>query len=285
MYVKYPVNNVGITSLFGVRVHPITNVSKYHYGLDLGWIKYQGEGVYATYDATVIEEGYNSSMGNYIILKYNKDNNTIINIYMHLKQRSLIKKGKEVKQGQILGYMGETGLAQGVHLHFEYWVCPKDYKYNSNDASKYAKDPLKYLYLFDDQTVTTASSNKVNTVVGIPVKKDNNKEQVEVLKEYLNCRNGYSLTSKILGYANIGYYNVLDKKESDGYVWYKIDSNKWIASVKDYVKAYNKEEEKEEETSNELLDYDSFTALKDGYYYIYLNSNEMIYYPKSKDNK
>ena len=96
MYVKYPVNKVGITSDFGLRTHPITKVSRYHYGLDLGWIKNPGEPVYATYDATVIEEGYTSSMGNYIVLKYVKGENTIINIYMHLKQRSLIKKGKNM---------------------------------------------------------------------------------------------------------------------------------------------------------------------------------------------
>ena len=303
MYVKYPVNAVGITSDFGLRTHPITKVSRYHYGLDLGWIKKPGEPVYATYDATVIEEGYTSSMGNYIVLKYIKKENTIINIYMHLKQRALIKKGKKVKQGEKLGYMGETGLAQGVHLHFEYWVCPKNYKYKSSDTSKYAKDPLNYLYLFDDQTVTKNSSSRVKKVVGTPTTRNKDKNQVQVLQEYLNCRDNSSLSAKVLGYANLGYYNVLDKKESNGYTWYRIDYNKWIANVKDYVKVLNKEEQPvtptptpkpdstpkpsptpEPTNPKTLEDYNSFTASKDGYYCIYLKQNEKIYYPKQKDS-
>lgn len=293
MYVKYPVNKVGITSDFGLRTHPITKVSRYHYGLDLGWIKNPGEPVYATHDATVIEEGYTSSMGNYIVLKYIKKENTIINIYMHLKQRSLIKKGKKVKQGEKLGYMGETGLAQGVHLHFEYWVCPKNYKYKSSDTSKYAKDPLNYLYLFDDQTVTKNSSSRVKKVVGTPTTRNKEKNQVQVLQEYLNCRDNSSLSAKVLGFANLGYYNVLDKKESNGYTWYRIDYNKWIANVKDYVKVLNKEEQPVTPTPSPkpdpqdpktLEDYNSFTAKKDGYYCIYLKQNEKIYYPKQKDS-
>lgn len=303
MYVKYPVNKVGITSDFGLRTHPITKVSRYHYGLDLGWINYQGEPVYATHDATIIEEGYTSSMGNYIVLKYIKKENTIINIYMHLKQRSLIKKGKKVKQGEKLGYMGETGLAQGVHLHFEYWVCPKNYKYKSSDTSKYAKDPLNYLYLFDDQTVTKNSSSRVKKVVGTPTTRNKDKNQVQVLQEYLNCRDNSSLSGKVLGFANLGYYNVLDKKESNGYTWYRIDYNKWIANVKDYVKVLNKEEQPvtptptpkpdptptpstkpEPQDPKTLEDYNSFTASKDGYYCIYLKQNEKIYYPKQKDS-
>lgn len=212
---------------------------------------------------------------------------------MHLKQRSLIKKGKKVKQGEKLGYMGETGLAQGVHLHFEYWVCPKNYKYKSSDASKYAKDPLNYLYLFDDQTVTKNSNSRVKKVVGTPTTRNKDKNQVQVLQEYLNCRDNSSLSAKVLGFANLGYYNVLDKKESNGYTWYRIDYNKWIANVKDYVKVLNKEEQPVTPTPSPkpvpqdpktLEDYNSFKAKKDGYYCIYLKQNEKIYYPKQKDS-
>lgn len=310
MYVKFPVNAVGITSEFGMRTHPITKVGRYHYGLDLGWIKYPGEPVYATHDATVIEESYNSSMGNHIVLKYTKGNNTIINIYMHLKARSLVKKGKKVIQGQKLGYMGETGLADGVHLHFEYWVCPKNYKYKSGEASKYAKNPLNYCYLFDDQTVTKNSSSKVNRVVGTPTTKNKNKNQIEVLKENLNCRTSPSLKGTILGYINLGYYNILEQKEQSGYTWYRIDYNKWVANVKDYAKTYQKEQPKDDqhkkddtkqddtkqdeqtkddkttdETNINLENYNSFKTPKDGYYYIRLRENEIVYYPKQKDSK
>ena len=126
-------------------------------------------------------------------------------------------------------------------------------------------------------------------MVGTPTTINKNKNQVEILKEYLNCRDNYSLSGKVLGFANIGYYDILDKKQADGYTWYRIDYNKWVADIKDYVKVLNKEEQiipAPTPTKPKNFDkYNSFTALKDGYYYIYLKQNEEIYYPKQKDSK
>ena len=90
MYERLPLDFIGVTDNFGARVDPITKVSSYHYGVDLGWHKYQGEKVYAIYDSTLVEEGYDKNLGNYTVFKYDIKNNTIIYRFLHLKNRTSI---------------------------------------------------------------------------------------------------------------------------------------------------------------------------------------------------
>jgi len=307
MYSKLPLKFIGITDQYGLRKDPITNVSTYHYGVDFGWNKYQGEPVYASNNGQIVYEGYDINLGNYVVLKYNEGNNTIINRYLHLKNRALVKTNQKVSRGDILGYMGKTGYVTGTHLHFEYWICPKNYSYKYQDRTKYAKNPLDYCYLFEDQEISKNSESLIKKVVGKPVKRNKNKKQVEVIGKELNCRSTPSLKGKILGYIDFGIYNVLESKQEDGYTWYKIEKNRWIANVKDTVKIYQiektqeikqekpKEIEKTQEikpeepkenkdTSNkeELNNLLVFTSEKNDYYYIYLEKGEKIYYPKQK---
>lgn len=309
MYSKLPLKYINITSSYGLRKDPFTGVSTYHYGTDFGYNKYLGEPVFASHDGKVVVEGYDSALGNYVVIRYTEGKNTIINRYLHFKNRAIVKKGNNVKQGEIIGYMGSTGRSTAVHLHFEYWVCPASYTYKPLDGSKYSRDPLKYCYLFDDQTVSSSSSSRVKRVVGFGTTRDKNKNQLRITGKYLNCRSTPSLKGKILGYINLGYYNILDSKEADGYLWYKIGSNKWIAYLKNYVTRYlidekvvvsdnsvtDKNENVVDTDSNidtnidtndsingeDLLsDYNTFTSQKSDYYYIYLEKGETIYYPK-----
>lgn len=238
MYDKLPLKSIAITDNFGLRMHPISKVSTYHYGLDLGWVNYKGEPVIAAHDSKVVAEGYDQSLGNYIVLKYTNNKKTIIMRYLHLKNRALVKKGTEVKQNKIIGYMGETGYAEGVHLHFEYWICPNNYMYKSSDASKYAQNPLKYCYLFEDQKISNSSKLKVKKVIGTPTSKNNKKSQIKINKKGLRCREKPSIKGKILGYINLGYFNILDTKKYDNYTWYKIGENKWIAGLKSMTTKY-----------------------------------------------
>lgn len=299
MYDKLPLKFIGITEGYGLRKDPISGVSTYHYGIDLGWNEYEGEPVFAANSGQIEYEGYDNNLGNYIVLKYTENNKTIINRYLHLKNRALVKKGQKVNRGDTLGYMGKTGYVTGTHLHFEYWICPKNYTYNYSDRSKYAKNPLEYCYLFEDQKVSKNSEPKVKKIVGKPLKKDINKSQLNVFGKNLNCREAPSLKGKILGYIDLGFYNILSTKTNDGYTWYEIENNKWIANVKDSVTIYLKKEsistKKEEidktiseniqeqeikkETQEEL---NVFTSPKDDYYYIYLKEGEKIYYQKEK---
>ena len=315
MYSKLPLKFIGITENFGMRKDPISGVSSYHYGTDFGWNKYQGEPVYAANTGKIVYEGYDSNLGNYVVLKYTSGNNTIINRYLHLKNRALVRVNQTVKRGQILGYMGATGYVTGVHLHFEYWICPKNYTYKYSDRPKYAKNPLNYCYLFEDQEVSKNSASLVKRVVGSPVVRNTKRSQIRVVGKGLNCRTSPSLNGKILGYIDLGYYNVLDTRVSNGYTWYKIATNKWVANVKGVVIKYlvssgtvsnssqnnnqisqndsqsdleistgnvndidvsDSNDDKKQDNSIDALN--SFESPKDDYYYIYLKKGEKIYY-------
>jgi len=305
MYDKLPLDYIGITDYFKNRIDPISGEDKMHYAVDLGWHIKAGEAIYAASDATVTLEAFDATLGNYIVLSYEKDDKTIINRYCHMRDRSLVKKDAKVRRGQVLGYMGATGYAVGVHLHFEYWICPKGYKYNYIDKVKYAVNPLDYCYLFENQQASTKSLPNLKKVVGKKVLKDENKSQLEVVKKGLNCREEPSLSAKVLGYIDYGYYDVLDIKANDNYTWYKIANNRWLADVDNSFNLYlnkalnpnciekdieieelkeqvlNQKKIIEDLIANDLKDLDNFVAPKDDYYYILLKNGETIYYPKN----
>lgn len=260
MYERLPLDFIGITGPFGNG----------HYGIDLGWDKYQGEPVYAVYDSEVVYEGYDNNLGNYVVLKYDIDNSTIINRFLHLKERTTLKIGDKVKQKQVIGYMGTTGDSTGTHLHFEYWICPKGYNYSYLDREKYAKNPIDYCYLFDDQSAGK-SYDLLRKVRGFSEKIDKTKDQAQVINKYLHIRTDPSLTATILGFVNLGYYNIIDTKVNDGYTWYKILNDKWIANTEDVI--YHKKEEEKDK-------YKEFICPKDGIYYIRLKKGEKVFYPK-----
>lgn len=273
MYERLPLDFIGVTDKFGARIDPITKVSSYHYGVDLGWNKYQGEKVYAIYDSTLVEEGYDKNLGNYTVFKYDKKNNTIIYRFLHLKNRTTIKVGEKVKQQTVVGYMGSTGYSTGTHLHFEYWICPKGYKYRPSDRGKYAVDPLKHCYLFDNQTANK-SINLLTRVLGTSKKKekDSNKNQIKVVGEYLRARKEAGLDKQILGFIDYGIYDYIEKIEKDNYTWYNLGFC-YVAGTKEDTIIYNKD-------NNFLDNYKTFIAPVDGLFYIKLKKDEKIYYPK-----
>lgn len=273
MYERLPLDFIGVTEKFGQRIDPITKVTSYHYGVDLGWYKYQGEKVYAIYDSTLIEEGYDKNLGNYTVFKYDKENNTIIYRFLHLKNRTTIKVGEKIKQKTVVGYMGSTGYSTGTHLHFEYWICPKNYNYRFSDRGKYAVDPLKHCYLFDDQT-SIESINLLTKVLGTSKKKekDNTKNQIKVVGKFLRARENAGLDKQILGYIDYGIYDYIGKIEKDNYTWYNLGFC-FIAGTKEDTINYEKED-------NCFNNYKQFIAPQDGLFYIRLKKDEKIYYPK-----
>jgi murein DD-endopeptidase MepM/ murein hydrolase activator NlpD len=112
---RTPINGAKITSGFGMRNHPIMGYSKMHRGVDFG--APTGTPVYAAGDGTVSYSGRKGSYGNYLSIKHN---NKYSSAYGHLSRfASGISSGKKVKQGQIVAYVGSTGMSTGPHLHYE----------------------------------------------------------------------------------------------------------------------------------------------------------------------
>lgn len=135
-----------------------------HQAIDLGWLTKYGDKlpVYAWKSGTVVATGTDSAGGVYVVLQHEDVDCVWITRYWHFVKGSVVvKKGQTVKQGDKLGTRGNTGISTGVHLHFELWKCPKGYTYKSSDVRKYAVDPTKYTYLFDNQVM--AGSKKLPT--------------------------------------------------------------------------------------------------------------------------
>ncbi|NQY63701.1 MAG: peptidoglycan DD-metalloendopeptidase family protein [Alteromonadaceae bacterium] len=114
-FLRAPVNFKYISSNFKrKRFHPIQKRWKSHNGTDYKAKK--GTPVVAAGNGKVMKSTYNKHNGNYVFLQHG---NGILTKYLHFSKRA-VKKGQRVKQGQIIGYVGSTGLSQAPHLHYEF---------------------------------------------------------------------------------------------------------------------------------------------------------------------
>lgn len=112
---KTPINGARLSSSFGKRKHPILGFTKMHSGTDFAAPK--GTPVMASGDGVIIKSRWCGGGGNCVKIKHNSTYQTV---YAHLSKFGKgIKKGTRVKQGQIIGYVGSTGLSTGPHLHYE----------------------------------------------------------------------------------------------------------------------------------------------------------------------
>ena len=108
-----PVPYYTLTSPFGMRLHPILGVYRMHNGVDLACA--EGTPIYASRGGLVEVAGYQEDgAGNYIQLNHGDG---FRSIYMHMTNY-IVKQGDYVAPGQIIGYVGNTGLSKGAHLHF-----------------------------------------------------------------------------------------------------------------------------------------------------------------------
>lgn len=104
-----------ISSPFGKRRHPIYKDLRIHWGVD--YAAPRGTAIFAAGDGVVQVAKYNGGYGNYVRIRHNSEYSTA---YGHMHRfASGIKPGVRVKQGQIIGYVGNTGRSTGPHLHYE----------------------------------------------------------------------------------------------------------------------------------------------------------------------
>tara|TARA_B100001250_G_scaffold106162_1_gene89517 strand:+ start:101 stop:1396 length:1296 start_codon:yes stop_codon:yes gene_type:complete len=112
---KTPINGARLSSSFGKRKHPILGFTRMHTGTDFAAPK--GTPIMASGDGIVIKSSWCGGGGNCVKIKHNSVYQTV---YAHMSKFGRgIKKGVRVKQGQIIGYVGSTGLSTGPHLHYE----------------------------------------------------------------------------------------------------------------------------------------------------------------------
>jgi len=118
---KTPINGARLSSPFGMRKHPILGYNKMHKGTDFA--APAGTPIMASGSGTITAAKWCGGGGNCVRIKHNTTYETI---YAHMQSFAKgIKKGRKVKQGQIIGYVGSTGMSTGPHLHYEVIVNGK----------------------------------------------------------------------------------------------------------------------------------------------------------------
>src|SRR5690606_26211660 len=160
-FLRAPLNFSYVSSGFNPnRFHPILKRVKPHNGIDYRAPK--GTPVYASGDGRVIRSAYDKYNGNHVFIKHGMN---YVTKYLHFSRR-VVKEGERVEQGQVIGYVGTTGLSTAPHLHYEFLVNgvhrnprtvklpdaePLDEKYMERFAA--VSDPLLHqLELLDPRT-------------------------------------------------------------------------------------------------------------------------------------
>ena len=117
-FLKAPLNYSRISSEFtNSRLHPILKIYRAHHGVD--YSAPTGTPVHSVANGVVTVAGYGSGAGNWVKIKHDQNYETA---YMHLSRfADGIKVGTRVSQGQLIGYVGSTGLSTGPHLDFRFW--------------------------------------------------------------------------------------------------------------------------------------------------------------------
>ena len=113
--VRKPIANGIMRSAFGVRRHPILGYTKMHTGVD--WAAPSGTPIYAAGNGVVERAGWESGYGKFVLLRHT---NGYESAYGHMTAFARgIEEGRRVRQGQVIGYVGSTGLSTGAHVHYE----------------------------------------------------------------------------------------------------------------------------------------------------------------------
>lgn len=119
-FLKAPLNYSRISSRFSPnRLHPVTKQRRPHLGTD--YAAPHGTPIVSTANGVVERSGYTGGNGNYVKVKHN---NTYATQYLHMSKRA-VKVGERVKQGDVIGYVGSTGLATGPHVCYRFWYKGK----------------------------------------------------------------------------------------------------------------------------------------------------------------
>ncbi|GGZ19143.1 peptidase M23 [Echinicola pacifica] len=159
-FLRDPVKFTRISSRYNLRrYHPVQKRYKAHLGTD--YAAPRGTEIRAVGDGTIIAASYTGGNGNYVKVKHN---GTYTTQYLHMsKIASGIRNGVRVKQGQVIGYVGSTGLATGPHLCFRFWKNGKQVDWLNEEIPP--SDPI----LQENQMAfDRAKTEKLDQLASIP---------------------------------------------------------------------------------------------------------------------
>lgn len=224
---RFPNNYIAITTYFSNK-HTAIDIP---YGVTCKNGKKNNVYCYAPCDMKIITNRWANDYGWFIEGQATDERGTWIIGCGHFKSQSTLKVGTNVKMGDIIGETGNTGTSNGEHNH---------YRLTLNGVRV---DPLLYTYCYDD-TQQVGTKETSNILHYMPIKitpsvvRDTTKNQVEVIK-ILRCRDIPSTSGNIIDEAQIGsIYNYYETRTADGYTWYRVADNQWLANNGTFLKIY-----------------------------------------------
>jgi len=164
-FLKAPVRYSRISSKYNLRrFHPVQRRVKPHLGTD--YAAPYGTPIYAVADGTISRAGRTRGNGIFVKIHHDKRFDTQ---YLHMQKRAEgIRVGKRVQQGDVIGYVGSTGLATGPHVCFRFWDNGKQVDHTKMDFKNH--EPMPETYLPEYFAVRDAYLAQLNSV-GEPVEK------------------------------------------------------------------------------------------------------------------
>tara|TARA_B100001741_G_C16539057_1_gene593416 strand:+ start:477 stop:1706 length:1230 start_codon:yes stop_codon:yes gene_type:complete len=159
-FLRAPLNYSRISSSFSKRrKHPVTGRIKAHLGTD--YAAPTGTPILSTANGTVTEARYKRNNGNYVKVRHNSTYSTQ---YLHMsKIKSGIRPGVYVKQGEVIGYVGSTGLATGPHVCYRFWKNGRQV-----DPYKQKLPPSKPVKKENLEAYTMLKDSMMNLIQSIP---------------------------------------------------------------------------------------------------------------------
>jgi len=127
-FMRNPIQFARLSSRFGMRRHPVLGTMRVHKGVD--YAAPTGTPIMAAGNAKVVSAGWQRGYGNTVVLDHGRGYSTL---YGHMSRIAKLRRGQQVQQGEVIGYVGATGMATGPHLHYEFRVNGEH------------RDPLKHI--------------------------------------------------------------------------------------------------------------------------------------------